>query len=70
MKNLLNKKEAAERLRISVRTLDSLRQRGNLPSHTIGNQVRFDETELEKWALGRDRSNDSNEKEGGANGTK
>ena len=70
MKNLLNKKEAAERLRISVRTLDSLRQRGNLPSHTIGNQVRFDETELDKWALGRDRSNDSNEKEGGANGTK
>lgn len=59
MKNLLNKREAAERLQISVRTLDSLRQRGNLPAHTIGNQVRFDETELERWALGRDRSNDS-----------
>ena len=71
MTNLLNKKEAAQYLGVSQRTLDYFRQRENLPSHVIGGKlIRFDEAELERWALGRDRSNDSNEKEGGANGTK
>lgn len=71
MTNLLDKKQAAQYLGVSLRTLDYFRQRENLPFHVIGGKlIRFDETELERWALGRDRSNDSNEKEGGANGTK
>ncbi len=54
MTHLLNKKQAAEYLNVSQRTLDYFRERGGLPSHTIGGKlVRFDERELEQWALGR-----------------
>ena len=57
MKPLLNKRQAAEYLNISERTLDYFRQRGNLPFHVIGGErgklVRFDERELEFWATGR-----------------
>lgn len=56
MKTLLTKKEAAQRLRISVRTLDYFRQSKNLPYHLVGNQVRFVEDELERWAIGSDAS--------------
>lgn len=57
MKPLLNKRQAAEYLNISERTLDYFRQRGNLPYHVLcgecGKLVRFDERELEFWATGR-----------------
>ena len=65
MKQLLTKKQAAEYLNISPRTLDYFRERGNLPCHIIGGErgklVRFDARELEKWALGRNTDDDSND---------
>ena len=63
MTNLLNKRQAAEYLNISERTLDYFRQRGGLPSHIIGGKlVRFDARELEAWVLGNKVSsgNDNN----------
>lgn len=64
MTKLLNKKEAAQYLGVSQRTLDYFRQRENLPSHVIGGKlVRFVERELEQWALGRSTDKDKeNEK--------
>ena len=54
MKQLLDKRQAAEYLNVSQRTLDYFRQRENLPFHVIGGKlIRFDERELEQWALGR-----------------
>ncbi|MBR5710426.1 MAG: helix-turn-helix domain-containing protein [Thermoguttaceae bacterium] len=62
MTHLLNKREAAEYLNISPRTLDYFRERGGLPSHIIGGKlVRFDARELERWATGRSTGNDNNE---------
>ncbi|MBQ6615915.1 MAG: helix-turn-helix domain-containing protein [Thermoguttaceae bacterium] len=62
MKQLLDKKQAAAYLNISQRTLDYFRERGNLPFHIIGGKlVRFDERELERWAIGRDTSSGDNE---------
>ena len=56
---LLNKKEAAEYLNISERTVDYFRTRGNLPFHIIGGKlVRFDLRELERWALGKETDKD------------
>ena len=46
MPNLFDKKKAAEMLGISPVTLDRLRQRGQLPYRTIGNQIRFLESDL------------------------
>ena len=72
MNRLLNKREASQYLGISQRTLDYFRQRENLPFHVIGGKlIRFDERELERWALGRDTSSGDNEQmEGKGNGTK
>ena len=53
MTRLLNKREAAEYLNISPRTLDYFRERGGLPSHVVGGKlVRFFESELRDWVLG------------------
>jgi excisionase family DNA binding protein len=46
--NMLSKKEAAERFKISEATLDRLRKRG-LPFYQVGKKIRFDEDDLEKW---------------------
>lgn len=55
MKALLDKKEAAHLLGISLRSLDYYRTRENLPYHIIGGKlVRFSEDEIEQWAIGRD----------------
>ena len=54
MTKFLTKREAAQLLRVSVRTIDTLRQTKNLPSHEIGGQIRFSEDELEAWVFGRD----------------
>ena len=74
MTNLLNKKEAAQYLGVSQRTLDYFRQRENLPSHVIGGKlVRFVERELEQWALGREAgagSDEGEQMEGEGNGAK
>lgn len=48
MGRIIDKKEAAEILKVSEVTIDRLRKKG-LPSHTIGKQVRFDEEELLTW---------------------
>ncbi len=66
MTNLLNKRQAAEYLNISERTLDYFRQRGGLPSHIIGGKlVRFIEEELRDWVTGRSsgKDNDNNGEE-------
>ncbi len=64
MTRLLNKKEAAEYLNVSQRTLDYFRERGNLPFHIIGGKlVRFRADELEQWATGRTTNNTDKEKE-------
>lgn len=69
MTNLLNKRQAAEYLNVSERTVDYFRERGNLPFHVIGGErgklVRFIEEELHAWVTGRSRDNDSNDKEEG-----
>ncbi len=46
---LLTKKEAAERLRVSVRTIDRLRAREELRFVTVGRQVRFRAADLDTF---------------------
>lgn len=46
---LLTKKEAAERFRVSVRSLDRLRSQGQLQTVKVGGAVRFTEAELERF---------------------
>lgn len=50
----LTKTQAAERLQISVRTLEGLIKRGQLPAYRIGPQsVRIDAEELEDYVRAR-----------------
>ena len=54
MQCLLDKKMVAQMLKVSVRSVDYLRERG-LPCHIIGGKlVRFDEDEVKQWALGHE----------------
>lgn len=46
---LLTKKEAADRLRISVRSLDRLRSGGEIGTVKVLNSVRVTEVEIEKF---------------------
>lgn len=47
---LLSRQEAAERLGVSLRTLDGMVQRGVLPAYRIGPKiVRLKETDLEAY---------------------
>ncbi len=48
MTKFLDKRNAAELLGVSVRTVDSLRKKG-LPFSCIGGQVRFLESEIFDW---------------------
>ena len=72
MKKLLNKREAAQYLNVSQRTLDYFRERAGLPFHIIGGKlVRFVEEELEQWALGQEAgagSDEGEQMEGKGNG--
>ena len=64
MKQLLDKKQAAQYLNVSQRTLDYFRERAGLPFHIIGGKlVRFVEEELEQWALGLEAGAGSDEGE-------
>lgn len=46
----ITRKQAAERLSVSVRVLDGLIARGQLPAYKIGSKlVRIDERDLEKY---------------------
>lgn len=50
----LTKPQAAEMLQISVRTLEGLIKRGQLPAYKIGPQlVRIDQDELEEYVRAR-----------------
>jgi len=49
MTALLNKKEVAERLRISVRSLDRLRSQGQLQTVQVRGAVRITEAEVERF---------------------
>jgi len=50
----LTRAQAAEYLRVSVRTLDNLREHEDLPAtHLIGRIVRFDRLALDAWAGAR-----------------
>ena len=50
---LLSAQEVADRLQVHVDTVYSLVHRGELPSAKIGNQWRFDATQLEHWIMAR-----------------
>lgn len=50
----LTRQQAAERLGISLRTLDGLIQRGGLPAYRIGSRlVRIRDTDLDAYLAGR-----------------
>lgn len=52
--NLIKRQEAADRLGISLRTLDALIQRGQLRAYRIGPKlVRIDEADLKAFLLSR-----------------
>jgi hypothetical protein len=48
---LLKKHEAADRLRISVRSLDRLRSRGKLTTVKVCGAVRITEPEIERFII-------------------
>jgi len=49
VETLLTKKDAAERLRVSERTIDRLRARKKLRCVLVGAQVRFRPADLESY---------------------
>jgi excisionase family DNA binding protein len=49
--NLLDKIETAERLRISLRTLDTRIKAGAIPHVRLGKLVRFIPSDIEKYIL-------------------
>lgn len=44
--SLINRKELAKMLKISLRKVDSLIKEGGIPLYRIGNSVRFDPAEV------------------------
>ena len=46
---VLTRQEAAELLKLSVRTLDYLTATGQIPHKRIGRSVRFSERAIEQW---------------------
>jgi excisionase family DNA binding protein len=49
MTTMLTKREAADRLRVSVRTLDRLRSVGAIRTVKVGAAVRITEAEIERY---------------------
>ena len=55
MDNILTKEEAAEKLKVSTRTLDYLIGSNQIPFSRVGKRaVRFLESRLESWLLERE----------------
>lgn len=48
----LTKEEVAEKLRVTVRTVDKYRAKEGLPFMKRGNRVWFDEDAVDAWAAG------------------
>ena len=46
---VLTRQEAAELLKLSVRTLDYLTATGQIPHKRVGRSIRFSESALQKW---------------------
>lgn len=55
IEHFIDKKEAAEFLQLSERSIDYFRKDGNLPSHVTpgGGRVLFLKSELFQWLTGR-----------------
>jgi excisionase family DNA binding protein len=49
MERLLNKREAAERLAVSVRTLDRMRSTGEIQATRVRGTVRFHPAVIERY---------------------
>ena len=49
LRQFLTVPEAAERLRVSPKTVYRLVWSGQLPAHRIGSQIRIDEQAFERW---------------------
>jgi len=49
MQSILTKKEVAQILKISERTVDSLRKHQGLPYASVGRSIRFDEAAIDAW---------------------
>ncbi len=47
--NLMSKKEVAEYLSVSTKTIERLVQRGELPQYKIGKTVRYKKEDVEKY---------------------
>lgn len=54
MVDLLNKKELAEKLKVSIVTINRLLAKG-LPNIKVGTSVRFDYDEVINWLKERDK---------------
>lgn len=50
---LLTAREAADVLRISERTLWTLKETGEIPFVRVGRSVRYDQTDLAEWIASR-----------------
>jgi predicted DNA-binding transcriptional regulator AlpA len=60
MQNLLTQRDAAEALRLSVRTLERLRVTGNGPAYVKTNRlVRYRQADLDTWIADRVRHSTS-----------
>ena len=53
MTKILTKKEVAEKLRVSERTIDNLRKNQGLPYATVGGLIRFTEEDINAWLQGQ-----------------
>jgi excisionase family DNA binding protein len=51
MMRLLNKKEAAARLAVSVRTLDRMRSTGEISAVKVRGAVRFDPAAIDRYIM-------------------
>lgn len=60
---ILDKKQLAKLLNVSVRQIDFLRAEKGLPWLSFGALVRFDRSEVETWLEGRRRKGSPNQQE-------
>ena len=49
MSKILTKKEVAEKLQVSERTIDNLRKKQGLPYVMVGGLIRFTEKDINTW---------------------